>query len=107
MGIPNNPPAVIGVAGRPPLLCAARLLHSPFVPLPQSSPPGRPGGTRRPDWPARAGRARPAGQAGRPSRPGSSVITLEPKRGSLGTDGANLVGLSIGFREKWKFQSLL
>ena len=50
------------------------------------------GGIGRLGWPARAGQAWPARSAGRPSRPGSSVATLDSKRGPLDTNGANSVG---------------
>ena len=66
--VPNNPPAVIGVGGLQPLLCAAPPLRSSLLPLPQSSPPG--------------GQAGPGGRAGPAGRPGSSWTALDQKCGS-------------------------
>ena len=42
--VPNNPPAVIGVRVRHPLLCAAPLLRSSLVPLWRPGGPGGPAG---------------------------------------------------------------
>ena len=74
----NNPPAVIGVGGRG---SAGALPPSFALPasLPAEQRTGRPGGTRRPGWPARAGRARPTRSAGRPSRPGSTGSAPDQK----------------------------
>ena len=66
--IPNNPPAVIGVGGLQPLLCAAPPLRSSLLPLPQSSPPG--------------GQAGPGSRAGPAGRPGSWWTAPDQKCGS-------------------------